>query len=82
MDIHKDKWPLSTAHTLKNRINTDTDYQRPAVWTTAQKQMLIDSILRGYDIPKFYWHKVNKKPDMYDVIDGQQRLRVYLGIYG
>ena len=75
MEIHKETWPLSTAHTLKNRINTDTDYQRPAVWTTAQKQMLIDSILRGYDIPKFYWHKVNKKPDMYDVIDGQQRLR-------
>ncbi|MCQ2049820.1 MAG: DUF262 domain-containing protein [Candidatus Saccharibacteria bacterium] len=75
MQINKKTWPLSTTFTLKSRINTDTDYQRPAVWTTAQKQMLMDSILRGYDVPKFYWHQVSKKPEMYDVVDGQQRLR-------
>lgn len=75
MQINKKTWPLSTANTLKGRINTDTDYQRPAVWTTSQKQMLMDSILRGYDVPKFYWHQVSKKPEKYDVVDGQQRLR-------
>jgi len=75
MDIYKEPWPLSTTFNLKERINTDTDYQRPAVWTTAQKQMLMDSILRGYDVPKFYWHKVSKKPAKYEVVDGQQRLR-------
>ena len=41
----------------------------------AQKQLLIDSILRGYDLPKVYWRKVHSKPDKYDVVDGQQRLR-------
>lgn len=75
MEINKKTWPLSTTFSLRSRINTDTDYQRPAVWTTAQKQMLMDSILRGYDVPKFYWHKVSKKPEKYDVVDGQQRLR-------
>jgi hypothetical protein len=35
----------------------------------------VDTILRNYDIPKLYWRRTGKKPDTYDVIDGQQRLR-------
>lgn len=54
-------------------INTNPDYQRPAVWTRPQKQLLIDSMLREYDVPKMYLHKTGK--DTFDVIDGQQRLR-------
>ena len=42
---------------------------------SGQKQLLVDSILRDYDIPKLYWRKVGSKPDTYDVVDGQQRLR-------
>lgn len=79
MKINKKTWPLSTTFKLRKRINTDTDYQRPAVWTTAQKQMLMDSILRGYDVPKFYWHQVCDKPQKFDVVDGQQRLRAIWG---
>ena len=33
----------------KNRIDTNPDFQRPAVWSLGQKQLLIDTILRGYD---------------------------------
>ncbi len=51
------------------------DYQRPAVWSSSQKQLLIDSILRGYDVPKFYWRQTSKKPPKFDVVDGQQRIR-------
>ena len=54
---------------------TNPDYQRPAVWSQAQKQLLMDTILRGYDIPKFYWRKVSSSPDNYEVVDGQQRVR-------
>lgn len=57
----------------RTKINTNPDYQRPAVWTRPQKQLLIDSMLREYDIPKMYLHKTGK--DTFDVIDGQQRLR-------
>lgn len=45
------------------------------MWSTTQKQLLIDTILRDYDVPKLYWRKVASKPDRYDVVDGQQRLR-------
>lgn len=37
--------------------------------------MLVDTILRGYDVPKIYLRKTGTKPDTYDVVDGQQRLR-------
>jgi hypothetical protein len=75
MKSSKKPWPLSTTFGIRDRINTNPDFQRPPVWTTAQKQLLIDTILREYDIPKLYWRRVGTKPDTYDVVDGQQRLR-------
>lgn len=75
MQMNKKPWPLRSTHGVKDRINTNPDFQRPAVWSKAQKQLLIDTILRDYDIPKLYWRKVGTKPDLYDVVDGQQRLR-------
>lgn len=75
MELNKKPWPLSTVFGIKDRIDTNPDYQRPPVWSLSQKRLLIDTILRGYDIPKMYWRKVGKNPDRYEVVDGQQRLR-------
>src|SRR5438552_3490299 len=75
MKSSKKPWPLKTIYGIKSRINTNPDFQRPAVWSKAQKQLLVDTILRDYDVPKLYWRKVGTKPDRYDVVDGQQRLR-------
>jgi len=49
------------------------DWQRGEVWDKAKKQELIDSILRGWKLPKFYF--VKNSDDEYEVLDGQQRLR-------
>jgi hypothetical protein len=75
MDTSKKAWPISSMYGVRASINTNPDYQRPAVWSSGQKQLLVDSILRGYDVPKFYWRQVSKKPVMYEVVDGQQRIR-------
>lgn len=75
MEMNKKSWPITTTVGVKNRIDTNPDYQRPAVWGLAQKQLLMDTILKGYDIPKFYWRKTSSSPDKYEVVDGQQRLR-------
>lgn len=75
MQMNKKPWPLKSMHGITDRINTNPDFQRPAVWSRAQKQLLIDTILREYDIPKFYWRRISTKPDLYDVVDGQQRIR-------
>lgn len=75
MDISKKPWPILSVCGFKNRIDTNPDFQRPAVWSLGQKQLLVDTILRDYDIPKLYWRKVSKSPEKYEVVDGQQRLR-------
>ena len=75
METSKKAWPISSMYGIRAAINTNPDYQRPAVWSSSQKQLLVDSILRGYDVPKFYWRQVSKKPVSYDVVDGQQRIR-------
>jgi len=75
MQINKKPMPLFTIKEMRERINTTPDFQRPLVWSTSQKQLLVDTILRGYDVPKLYWRRMGTKPDKYDVVDGQQRLR-------
>ena len=63
-------------------INTDPEYQRKGgVWTRQKKQLLIDSILNDYDIPKLYFHyyNANQKDENggnydYAIIDGRQRI--------
>lgn len=77
--LKKSTWPLFTLSRKRRQINTNPDYQRPAVWTRAQKQLLMDSILRDYDVPKIYLHEINR--DTYDVIDGQQRIRAICSYY-
>ena len=68
--------PIATICNSKKSIDPTPDYQRPPAWTVKQKQLLIDSILREYDIPKMYWRKVTRDDGIkYEVIDGQQRLR-------
>lgn len=64
----------------KDEILLDPVYQRMGgVWTPEKKQLLIDSILNDYDIPKIYLHafsREQKKSDGYSyaVIDGRQRM--------
>jgi hypothetical protein len=53
-------------------------YQRKLVWTIAEKQKLIDSILKDYPLPLFLLAEKSPsepgKPSRLEVIDGMQRL--------
>lgn len=71
-------WQL---YRLFPRIQLDPDYQRLSdIWTLDKRQLLLDSILNGFDVPKLYFHKfskpvvVRKKTFDYAIIDGKQRL--------
>lgn len=76
MEMHKRPMAVPTVCRMRNRIDPTPDYQRPPAWTRKQKQLLMDTILRNYDIPKFYWRQVRRDDGTeYEVIDGQQRLR-------
>src|SRR5258705_12023868 len=64
-------------------INVEPPYQRRGdIWTLEKKQLLIDSILNDYDIPKLYFHTISRKQRVadgtefdYAIIDGRQRLQ-------
>lgn len=64
----------------KEYINFSPSYQRMGgIWNKRQKQMLIDSIINGFDIPKIYFDFMPRNDENvlkynYAVIDGKQRL--------
>lgn len=64
----------------RDEIKLDPAYQRMGdVWPLEKRQLLIDSILNDYDIPKIYFHvydreEKSKSGISYSVIDGRQRL--------
>ena len=60
---------------IQSRINVDAEYQRGKVWSRAQQALLIDSLLRNFDIPKiFLSQRSDGNKYLFDVIDGKQRL--------
>ena len=59
----------------QDKINFEPSYQRGYVWKKTQKELLIDSLFLGYDLPKIYFHQNPIANKMFDVVDGQQRLR-------
>lgn len=82
---------LLETHELKNStimwINSERDeieknphYQRMGgIWTLEKRQLLIDSIINNYDLPKIYFHeytreKAKQSKHKYAIIDGRQRL--------
>jgi len=76
VEIEQDVWPLSRLVAEKHRINLNPAWQRGAAWKSPRQALLIDSILRGMDIPKIYLRRTPPGAvHEYDAVDGQQRLR-------
>ena len=96
-----------------NLFLSPEEYQRESAWKIDQKKLLIDSIFRGLDIPKFYLWKIDfstlveggypdseikafykeilerkrrenddPNPYIFEVVDGQQRIRTILEYMG
>jgi hypothetical protein len=71
-------WKL---YRMRDRVQRNPEYQRQSdVWTLDKRQLLVDSILNGFDVPKIYLHKFREplrkggKTYDYAIIDGKQRL--------
>jgi len=45
----------------RNLFLSPLEYQRENAWDLAQKQLLIDSLFRGLDIPKFYLWRITQR---------------------
>jgi len=75
MKIRLASWKVKTLKAKMDSINPAPQYQRTPVWSISKKRLLIDSMLRGYDLPKFYLRATPNQLFEYEVTDGQQRMR-------
>jgi len=62
---------IDKVYKRRDRIDMP-DFQREEVWSIVKKRLLIDSMLRGWHLPKFYFHKLEE--GTVECVDGQQRL--------
>lgn len=89
MKTAPDTWTIREVldHRSGKLLTPNPEYQRGQVWTGLQQQMLIDSLMRGFHLPIFYFHLI-KTPTRhgmntsYEIIDGQQRVNAIVGYYG
>ncbi len=57
---------------LKHRVVLQPPYQREHVWDQEDDSLLIDTLERGWTVPRIYVNLT--KSGIYEVVDGQQRL--------
>lgn len=76
MEVVQATWTIEDLVKQQDKINLNPVWQRGPAWKLPRQVLLIDSILRGMDIPKVYLRKLaTGGPYSYDAVDGQQRLR-------
>ncbi len=78
------RYPQSSilvVYSERSQIELDPDYQRVSgIWRRENRQLLIDSLINGFDVPKMYFHefvpakRAKGKYLRYAIIDGKQRL--------
>lgn len=88
------KAELRTNATIRNLLElkenqflmVNPEYQRGPSWDEHKQKLLIDSILRGYQLPLFYLHEktveaFGKETSKFEIIDGQQRVNAIYKFY-
>jgi hypothetical protein len=66
------------------RYDLKPDYQRQSdIWFEDKKQLFIDSLINGYDVPKLYFHRLPKgeSKHTFAIVDGKQRLEAIKGFF-
>src|SRR5215471_13884499 len=73
---------ILVVYSERQEIELEPDYQRiGGIWTREKRQLLLDSLLNGFDVPKLYFHEFvphkqeGGKKFRYAIIDGKQRLQ-------
>lgn len=65
----------------KKQLQLSPKFQRKSVWTDDARSYLMDTIIRGKPIPKFFIRQtlnVETRKSVREVVDGQQRLRTII----
>jgi hypothetical protein len=75
-DITSDSIRLRDFHDYPEEFVTRPPYQRKNVWSRKKQQALLDSLFRGYYVPRIVIRRVrlSEEETVKEVIDGQQRI--------
>jgi hypothetical protein len=68
---------VAKARAWRSSIEEEPPYQRESgAWSLDKRQLFIDSLLNGYDVPKIYLHDLrgSHPTKVYAIVDGKQRL--------
>ena len=77
------KTKIKDFHEYPDDYITRPPYQRKTVWSKKKQQSLLDSIVRGYYVPKIVLRKIRLDSDttIQEVVDGQQRITTVQRFY-
>jgi len=78
MEMETRSRAIDKVYKRRDRIEMP-DFQREEVWPDDKKRLLIDSILRGWHLPKFYFRKLDEAT--FECVDGQQRLSAIFSFF-
>ena len=76
MDFDLQQWEINGLSKNANLLTTPEFQRERGIWNTKKKKLLIDSIMKGWKIPKIYLN--NSSGEEYEIIDGQQRIYTIL----
>lgn len=78
-----DKWRIYdlAGRAQQQQLDLNPTYQRDFVWSNADSQMLIESILRGIPLPSIILARVSSS-QRFQIVDGKQRLTAILRFMG
>jgi hypothetical protein len=78
-----DKWRIYdlAGRAQQGQLELNPTYQRDFVWSNADSQMLIESILRGIPLPSIILARVSSS-QRFQIVDGKQRLTATLRFMG
>jgi hypothetical protein len=78
-----DKWRIQdfAGNARRHLLDLNPSYQRDFVWSNADSQMLIESILRGIPLPSIILARSSSN-QRYQIVDGKQRLTAILRFMG
>lgn len=77
MKTHAEEKNILFINSNRSIIDLDPAFQRGKVWVIPRQQLFIDTLLKGWGVPKIYlaaYKGKNNKIYKYECIDGKQRL--------
>ena len=73
-------WPVKTLREIFSQIDFPGYQREPNLWSLVEKQRLIDSMIRRFDIASLYFYR--HEDDSIDCVDGRQRIGAIMSFLG